>query len=733
MKKIFFLNLFLLFSVGEIYSQQIQRCSTDESEFLLLNVKPSLKNTKDSAELRLQSFIHSFVRSSDIITIPVVVHLIGDIAIAQAASKVQDQINILNQDYGMVSGSPGDGDGVNTGIQFCLASQDPYGNSTTGVINIAGVYAPFGLYDDVALKSLSNWSPEKYLNIWVCDVASNLLGWGTFPYQFLGGSDEYQDGVVVGYKYFGYNPTAAPYSQGRTLTHEIGHWLNLYHTFTRHHDPNLPFEGECLNLDCLNNGDCCCDTPPVWNTNNGSQNGPGPNYGCPTGINTCITDDPDLPDMIHDYMDYTDDACMNMFTFDQTTRMLATLSGPRASLTYSNVCQPIGSADNGGDSGGDGGNFGGANFVACNGVGNNFSVGFGINNQYDGVAYICENDPIFISGSPPHCIGFPWIARWLDGDGDPCNWWQEKFGDCHTEYDFSYFTSFYECNDDLSTTGHPEYLTNRFIVMNHTNNNGVTIFDPASYNMYDINSYASSSTPPLTLTPGKFYRFKLGGTYQSNQAGYAESASYFYIVPDNLLLENRSLLSDQWTGTNKYIAKNTITISNSTEAAGQKIDVVAGNSIDMLPGTDIKGTFTARINNVDCNSPQSAMPPWSGNSETLIAKGASQITNLNYTNSSNANSNNNQTQQNIALVTNNIGIVPNPNNGSFQISVTKNNQTVGVKDVKVYDMIGKVIWENNTPLGNLFNVDISGYAPGIYYVRAINEAGDIDLKKLIKQ
>lgn len=78
-------------------------------------------------------------------------------------------------------------------------------------------------------------------------------------------------------------------------------------------------------------------------------------------------------------------------------------------------------------------------------------------------------------------------------------------------------------------------------------------------------------------------------------------------------------------------------------------------------------------------------------------------------------------------------IYPNPTNGMFQITVTKNNQAIGVKDVKIYDMIGKVIWENNTPFGNLFNVDISGYAPGIYYVRAINEAGDIDLKKLIKQ
>jgi|GEM_PF-3196022 len=81
----------------------------------------------------------------------------------------------------------------------------------------------------------------------------------------------------------------------------------------------------------------------------------------------------------------------------------------------------------------------------------------------------------------------------------------------------------------------------------------------------------------------------------------------------------------------------------------------------------------------------------------------------------------------------NLKVSPNPNSGIFLISVTKNNQPIGVKAVKVYDMVGRIIWENNTPSGNLFNVDISGYSPGIYYVRAVNETGDIDLKKLIKE
>jgi len=80
----------------------------------------------------------------------------------------------------------------------------------------------------------------------------------------------------------------------------------------------------------------------------------------------------------------------------------------------------------------------------------------------------------------------------------------------------------------------------------------------------------------------------------------------------------------------------------------------------------------------------------------------------------------------------NLRISPNPNNGTFKIILTKNEAAIGVKDIKVYDIVGRIIWENITPSGNTFNIDISANAPGIYYVRAINEAGDIEIKKLIK-
>ncbi len=82
---------------------------------------------------------------------------------------------------------------------------------------------------------------------------------------------------------------------------------------------------------------------------------------------------------------------------------------------------------------------------------------------------------------------------------------------------------------------------------------------------------------------------------------------------------------------------------------------------------------------------------------------------------------------------NSIQIFPNPNSGNFKITVTKNNEAVVVKEIRVIDMMGKIIWENKTPSGNVFEVDISNYSQGIYYVRSINESGDIEMKKLLKQ
>ena len=159
------------------------------------------------------------------------------------------------------------------------------------------------------------WDPSRYMNMWTVTLSDNtLLGYAQYP----GGPAE-TDGVVMGYQYFGSNDavgvnlnSSAPYDLGRTTTHEVGHFLGLYHTF----------EGGCAD------GDFCADTPATAQEN----------YNCPTGQDSCPVGTGDgILDMIENYMDYTDDACMNIFTNDQSARMDGVLSGSRLSLANSTV------------------------------------------------------------------------------------------------------------------------------------------------------------------------------------------------------------------------------------------------------------------------------------------------------------------------------------------------------------------------------------------------------------
>ncbi|MCB0624470.1 MAG: zinc metalloprotease, partial [Saprospiraceae bacterium] len=150
------------------------------------------------------------------------------------------------------------------------------------------------------------WPAGSYLNIWVCDLSGGLLGYAQFP-----GGPASTDGVVIDYAYFGTIGTATPpFHLGRTATHEVGHWLNLRHIWG---------DGPC-SVD-----DFVTDTP----TSDAA------NYGCPIGHVSCST-----TDMVQNYMDYTDDACMNLYTTGQKNRMRAVFDtgGARQSLLNSTAC-----------------------------------------------------------------------------------------------------------------------------------------------------------------------------------------------------------------------------------------------------------------------------------------------------------------------------------------------------------------------------------------------------------
>ena len=312
-------KIVLLLMIFTLAFSQKQRCGTDEYHELLLQKYPELKKIEQRAKEKIHNFNPNSMRTNQIITIPVVVHILYENPSENLPdSQVISQIEVLNEDYRAlnkdISKVPSYFNNVvaDYQIEFCLATKDPNGNPTTGITRTPTTVTEFSKSDDAAKKSSLGgkdpWPTDKYLNIWVCDLQSGLLGYATFPSTAV--VDPSIDGVVIDYLAFGRNGTAnPPYHLGRTATHEIGHWLGLYHTF----------QGGCegtSNLDCDSKGDEVCDTPPTAQSN----------YGCPQPQNTCIETPNDLNDMTMNYMDYGDDACIYMFTKGQKARSYAMIS-----------------------------------------------------------------------------------------------------------------------------------------------------------------------------------------------------------------------------------------------------------------------------------------------------------------------------------------------------------------------------------------------------------------------
>jgi hypothetical protein len=328
------------------------RCATTENE-IRLQVKNPNRMVKTQFEDWLAPILETQKKQSatnktaiTTYTVPVVIHIIHDgdavntigshasenISDAQAAS----QITVLNQDFRKIVGSPGFGTtgynrGVDCLINFVLAKQDPNGVLTTGIERINMGKTSWNETEiDALVKPETQWDPTKYLNIWIVNFSTNLLGYAQFPSNsnLVGldssGGDAATDGVVVNYNAFGtfaeddssfeLNPK---YNKGRTATHEIGHFLGLRHIWGD--------DDSCTGND-TSSGDYVSDTPDS-NIEN---------YGCPT-ISNCTGND-----MVENYMDYTDDDCMNTFTAGQKSRMIAVMSNSprRKELATSKVATP---------------------------------------------------------------------------------------------------------------------------------------------------------------------------------------------------------------------------------------------------------------------------------------------------------------------------------------------------------------------------------------------------------
>ncbi|HEU4887963.1 MAG TPA: zinc metalloprotease [Thermoanaerobaculia bacterium] len=240
-----------------------------------------------AAEMASRTSGNRFATEATTVTIGVYVHVITS---ASGAGNISDtvianQIRVLNDSYSGLTG------GYNTKFRFALISTDRTANNTYFT-------AGYGTAAETAMKTALHKGTAKDLNMYFNQPSTGELGWATFPSSYA--SKPLMDGIVCDGRTVP-GGSFSPYNEGDTATHEVGHWVGLYHTF----------QGGCSK-----NGDFVADTPASKS----------PTFGCPSGRDSCTTKQYPGLDPVENFMDYTDDNCMYKFTAGQDARA-ASLSG----------------------------------------------------------------------------------------------------------------------------------------------------------------------------------------------------------------------------------------------------------------------------------------------------------------------------------------------------------------------------------------------------------------------
>lgn len=327
MKKWYFFLAVLAFTwncESTVFAQRT--CGTMERWQQKVEQNPKLAKMRQWNDQRaataLQHNTHTPTRA--LYTIPVVVHVLWNTNAENISdTQVLSQIEVLNADFALLNA-----DTVNipqafktivsaTEFQFCMAQQDPEGNPTNGIHRVQTATTTFGANDQIksaASGGADAWDPTRYFNIWVGDLGFGLLGYAQFP-------DDPNDntyGVAINYTAFGNTGTAqAPFGLGRTASHEIGHCFGLYHIWG---DDN----GACSGSDQV------ADTPNQGDATSGCGTFPE--------LDNCTTTGNGI--MFMNYMDYSDDDCLNMFTRQQSQRMTNMFEQYWSVLAQSTACSP---------------------------------------------------------------------------------------------------------------------------------------------------------------------------------------------------------------------------------------------------------------------------------------------------------------------------------------------------------------------------------------------------------
>jgi Pregnancy-associated plasma protein-A len=294
-------------AAGEETTTASQRnCNSMENLDRLVKEDPTVAQRMSAIEAFTKKFIDNpqaaRLLPDGTIEIPVVVNVLYRTAAQNVSlTQIQSQIDVLNEDFSAtnadynLTSTYNSVKSGNIGVRFVLDQVKRRSTTKTSWSTNDAMKK--------AAQGIAPTSPTTKLNLWVCNMGGGILGYAQFP-----GGPASTDGVVIDDNAFGRTGTAAaPFNKGRTATHEVGHWMNLRHIW----------------------GDATCGNDQVGDTPLHNT----ANYGCPAGghLSTCSG----TPvEMTMNYMDYTDDACMYMFSAGQKSRMLAVFAvgGPRNSF-----------------------------------------------------------------------------------------------------------------------------------------------------------------------------------------------------------------------------------------------------------------------------------------------------------------------------------------------------------------------------------------------------------------
>jgi len=346
MKKELLLLLSLVISTNLI--GQHHKCYTDQA-----NVKYSQASAIKAPNYQLnEAAMKQWIAANQnqiqsggsalVATIPVVFHVVYKNAAQNIAdSNLFRQIDVLNECFRKQNANFSqtrpifDTIAADVDIEFCLATIDPSGAPTTGITRTqapAGTFFdPLLGFDNVKANATGGkdpWPNDQYLNVWVCDMSflgiPFVLGYATFP-----GGDPLKDGVVIQHNFIGFISNGTTSNAGRTTVHEVGHWLGLRHIWGDGQGSaplcdSTDYVDDTPNADTASQQTCviknsCSNESPYWTL---------------AGI--------DPPDMIENYMDYSYDNCMTMFTNGQKARMLGFLNTVRSGLLISPGCATTG-------------------------------------------------------------------------------------------------------------------------------------------------------------------------------------------------------------------------------------------------------------------------------------------------------------------------------------------------------------------------------------------------------